>query len=129
MRTKKFVICIIATCLLCLTMVGAAFANEKNLKKTITLQESITVNDMVIKKGTYRVLFDAKASEVSIMEEDGDLVLKTKATVEMRSEKARYNSAAFKTTDRGQQLESLTFAGDRRAVVLADTTNKVSDGE
>lgn len=120
MNTKKFAICIIATCLLCLTMVGAAFANEKNLKKTVTFKESVTVKDTVIKKGTYRVLFDAKASEVSIMEEDGDLVLKTKATVETRNEKSRYNSAAFKTTDRGQLLESLTFAGDNRAVHLTD---------
>lgn len=120
MNTKKFAICIIATCLLCLTMVGAAFANEKNLKKTVTFKESVTVKDTVIKKGTYRVLFDAKASEVSIMEEDGDLVLKTKATVETRNEKSRYNFAAFKTTDRGQLLESLTFAGDNRAVHLTD---------
>ena len=57
------------------------------------------------------------------------VVLKTKAAVEMRNEKARYNSAAFKTTDKGQQLESFTFAGDRRAIVLIDSTNKASNGE
>ena len=33
MKTKKFTIFIIATCLLCLTMVGAAFANEKKSKE------------------------------------------------------------------------------------------------
>ena len=123
-------ICIIATCLLCLSMVGAAFANEKkNLKKTLTVQEDINVKDVVLKKGTYRVLFDANANEVSIMEDDGDLVLKTKATVEIRNEKARYNSASFSTTARGQELQSLTFAGDKRAIVLTDNETEVSGGE
>ncbi len=45
-------------------MVGAALANEKkNLKKTLTLQEESSVKDLVLKKGSYLILFDATPNE------------------------------------------------------------------
>ncbi len=52
------------------------------------------------------------------MNDEGNLILKTKATVETRNEKARHNSASFTTTARGQELQALTIAGDKRAIVL-----------
>lgn len=125
---KKVVLSMMMSSLLCLSLVGISVANDKNLKKTITFTADVMVNDVLIKKGEYDIKFDAKAMEVSIAKK-GEVVLTTKATVEMRAENARYNSASFKSTNKGQLLESLTFAGDRRAIVLKEMADSIGDGQ
>lgn len=124
---RKFVMSITATLCLCLSLIGTAFANEKDLKKTLTLNEDVMVNGTLVKKGEYRVKFDAKSEEVTLAR-DGEVVFSGKAMIEMRPEKARYNSASFKSTDKGKLLSGFTFAGDRRAIVLADAASN-SAGE
>lgn len=123
---RKFTVILAAMSLLCLLFVGTALANEKNLKKTITFKEDVMINDTMVKKGEYDVKFDSKTNEVSLLKR-GEVVLTTKANVEMRADKARYNSASFKATDKGTRLDTLTFAGDRRAIVLTDTGNSTAD--
>lgn len=119
---KKFIVSITAALLLCLSLVGTSLANEKNMKKTFTLNEDVMINDKMVKKGEYRVVFNAKTEEVTLSK-DGDVVYSGKAMVEVRPDKARYNSASFKSTDKGKMLNGFTFAGDRRAVVLSEATN------
>ena len=123
---RKFAVSFVAMSLLCLSLMGTALANDKNLKKTITFTEDVMVNDVLIKKGVYDVKFNAKANEVTLSK-NGETVLTAKANVELRTEKARYNSAAFKATDKGKKLETLTFAGDKRAIVLAEAANTTAD--
>lgn len=125
---RKFAVSITAALLLCLSLVGTALANEKNMKKTLTLTEDVKVNNTVIKKGEYRVMFNAKTEEVTLSQ-DGDVVFTGKAMVETRPEKARYNSASFKSTDDGKVLNGFTFAGDRRAIVLSEATNTTAGGQ
>ncbi len=124
---RKFVVSISAALLLCLSLIGTALANEKNLKKTLTLNEDVMINNTLVKKGEYRVTFDAKTEEVTLSR-DGDVVFTGKAMVEMRAEKARYNSASFRSTEKGKLLNGFTFAGDRRAIVLTETASS-SAGE
>jgi len=126
---KKFVVSVTAALLFCLSLIGTALANEKNLKKTLTLNEDVMISNTLVKKGEYRVMFNAKTEEVTLSR-DGEVVFTGKATVEMRSEKARHNSASFKSTDTGKVLDAFTFAGDRRAIVLsASTNNSAADGQ
>lgn len=125
---RKMTVSIVAALLLCLSLVGTALANEKNLKKTLTLSEDVMVNGTLIKKGEYRVVFNAKTEEVTLSK-DGDVVFTGKATVDLRPEKARYNSATFKTTEKGKVLDGFTFAGDRRAILLTATTESVAGGQ
>ena len=125
---RKFAVSIVAALLLCLSLVGTALANEKNLKKTLTLSEDVMANGTLIKKGEYRVMFNTKTEEVTLSK-DGDVVFTSKATVEMQPEKARYNSASFKATDKGKVLNGFTFAGDRRAIVLSEATNTTTEGQ
>ncbi|MFN7931117.1 MAG: hypothetical protein U0Y68_24955 [Blastocatellia bacterium] len=124
---KKLVVSLTAALFLCLSLIGTALANEKNLKKTLTLREDVRINNTVIKKGEYRVVFNAKTEEVTLSR-DGDVVYSGKASVELRPEKARYNSAVFKETDKGKRLDGFTFAGDKRAILLAETANSTADG-
>lgn len=123
---RKFVVSIVAALLLCLSLVGTVLANEKNLKKTLTLTEDVTINETLIKKGEYRVMFNAKTEEVTLSK-DGKVAYTGKATVETRSEKALYNSASFKSTDKGMVLNGFTFAGDRRTIILSEAANTATD--
>lgn len=124
---RKFAVSITAAVLLCMSLVGTALANEKPLKKTLTLNEDVMVNDTLIKKGEYRVTFNPKTEEVTLSR-DGETVFTGKATVEMRTQKARYNSASYKTTDKGKVLDGFTFAGDQRAILLSESTNNAAAG-
>ena len=125
---RKITVSITAALLLCLSLVGTALANEKNLKKTLTLSEDVMINKTLVKKGEYRVMFNAKTEEVTLSQ-DGDVVFRGQARVEVRPDKARYNSASFKSTDKGKVLNGFTFAGDRRAIVLSEATNNTAGEE
>ncbi len=106
----------------CAMMFGAASANDKSRAKNVTITEDVLVNDTLVKKGEYRVKFDAAANEVLIMK-DGELVVKSKATVEMRDKKAPYNSLSFVNDSKGKKLSGITFEGDRRMIVVGETTS------
>ena len=125
---KKFAVSITAALVLCLSLLGTALANEKSLKKTLTLSEDVMVNNTLIKKGEYRVMFNPKTEEVTLSR-NNEVVFTGKATVEMRTEKARYNSAMFKSTDKGKLLDGFTFAGDRRAILLTAPTDNAVGGQ
>jgi hypothetical protein len=97
---------------------GIALANnEKSRSKDVTFSENVMVNGTMVKAGVYRVKFDAKTSEV-IISRDGNVVAKTKASVEVRESKAPYNSASFSETDKGKVLTGINFSGDRRAILI-----------
>ena len=125
---RKITVSITAALLLCLSLVGTALANEKNLKKTLTLSEDVMINKTLVKKGEYRVMFNAKTEEVTLSQ-DGDVVFRGQARVEVRPDKALHNSASFKSTDKGTVLNGFTFAGDRRAIVLSEATNNTAGEE
>ena len=54
-----------------------AFADVKSDKVTFT--EDLTVNGTVVKKGTYRVMFDDQTGELTIAKDNKQTVAKTKA--------------------------------------------------
>ena len=122
---RKFVVSITAAVFLCLSLVGTVLANEKNLKKTLVLAEDVMANETLIKKGEYRVMFNAKTEEVTLSK-DGNVVFTGKAKVETRSEKAPHNSASFKSTAKGAVLTGFTFAGDRRAITLSESEEAIN---
>jgi hypothetical protein len=114
---RKFRIGLIATSLLCLLSVGIGLAQEKELKQTINFPEDVMVGDTLVKKGTYEVRFDASNNELTILR-GREVVARAKASVETSATKARYNSVAYSATEKGKQLTRLTFAGDRRSLLI-----------
>ncbi|MDX2031360.1 MAG: hypothetical protein SF339_11855 [Blastocatellia bacterium] len=115
---KRFGMTVIALSLFCMLTAGIALANnEKSRSKDVTFSENVMVNGTMVKAGVYRVKFDAKTSEV-IISRDGNVVAKTKASVEVRESKAPYNSASFTETEKGKVLTGINFSGDRRAILI-----------
>ncbi len=126
---KRFGMTLVALSLFCLMTAGIALANnEKSRSKDVTFNENVLVNGTMVKAGVYRVKFDAKANEVILMR-DGEVVVKTKANVQMNETKAPYNSAMFVTTDKGKVLTGINFSGDRRTILIESAESTPAGGQ
>jgi len=94
---------------LLITLAGAtAFANVK--KSTITLSVDTKVNDTIVKKGMYQVVFDDQTGELSLFK-GAKLVAKTAARVEKREMKARGTEVQTILEGMDQKLVGITFGG------------------
>lgn len=113
---------------LCVGLIGTALANGKNLRKTITLDQDVMVNDKLVKKGTYQFKFDAASNSVAILDENRGLVASINVNVKEGSKKSRHNLLSFATTDKGKTLTAMTFEGDTRTLHVGDLQN-TSAGE
>lgn len=102
--------------LMCI-LLGASFAEAKNRRKSITFSENVMLNETVIERGTYDLKFDSVDSKIMILK-DGETVASAKVHIEMGSRRAAYNSASFKMTDKGKIITGITFAGDKRILVI-----------
>lgn len=113
--------------LLCLSVAATALAEKgKDRRKMITLSEDARVNDTLIKKGTYEIRFDAETSQVLVLK-NREVIATAKAGVQMLSDKARYNQASFVQTEKGRVLNALRFAGDRREILLTDSSSRPAE--
>lgn len=122
---KKFGMSLALFAVFCLMTSVSALASEKNLKKTLTIKEPVVLMDTLLEKGTYQIKFDAKSGEVHVIK-DGDVVAKAKGNVEMRNKKANYDSVSYKTDGGKKVLTGLTFAGDRRNILIESSNNQVA---
>lgn len=98
-------------------------------KNQSPFMEDVLVNDQLVKRGTYRVKFDAKQSHLTILEDDGDVLATAKVNVKMGDRKALYNSVAFAQTAKGKAMTSLTFEGDQRLLVLDEPVNNMAESQ
>lgn len=111
---------------ICIGLMGTALANGKNLRKTVTLDKDVLVNGTLVKKGTYKIKFDA--SQSLLMIEDGkDAVATAKVNVKQATKKAQYNSLGYTTTEKGELLTTVTFSGDNRVLHLGELQTTTSD--
>ena len=101
-----------------------AFAEVKSDK--VTFSEDITVNGTVVKKGTYKVMFDDQSSELSIVGKDKATVAKTKVRTETRQNKASRTEVNSSQKDNAQVLRSITFGGDNKLLVIGDGNQAAS---
>jgi hypothetical protein len=126
---RKLVVNTLAAVLLGVSLSAATLADKhegKDRQKTITFNEDVFVGDTLVKKGTYRVRFDAKAGQVSILS-DGEVVATVKADVQVRDQESPYHVAGYTQTERGRVLSTLRFSGDRREVVLGENANRQAE--
>jgi len=94
----------------------AAFAKDKVKRSSLIFTSDVVVNGTTVKAGKYNVKFNEETGDLELSK-DGKVVVKTNASLESRTGKARSDSF----TVRGDQLVSLTFSGDAHDVVLSKT--------
>ena len=96
----------------------AAFANTK--QSTIVLSADTKVNDMLVKKGTYKAVFDDQSNELSIVK-GGKVVAKTTARLAKRDQKARSTEIQTVLDGMDQKLVAIAFSGSHENVVVSQT--------
>jgi len=110
---------VVVACLLLTLASAAAFGNTK--RSAIVLTADTKVNDTVVKKGKYDVVFDDQANELSIFK-GAKLIAKTAVRIEKRDQKAR--GTEIQTTLEGmeQKLVSVAFGGSHENVVVGQSS-------
>jgi hypothetical protein len=112
----KSVINRIVVALLLVTMTTvAAFAKSKQTKVTFALDTK--VNETLVKRGTYEVIFNEESGELSILK-GRKLIAKASGRLEMRETKLK--GTEFKTVKDGNETAfvSIAFGGSDKKVVL-----------
>lgn len=112
----KSVINRIVVALLLVTMTSmAAFAKSK--QTTVTFAVDTKVNETLVKRGTYEVVFNEESGELSILK-GRKLVAKASVRIEMREGKSK--GTEFLTVKDGNEnaFVSIAFGGSDQKVVL-----------
>jgi hypothetical protein len=102
-------------CLLGTLASATAFADTR--KAHVNLATDVKVNDTVVKKGQYDVVFDDQSAELSIFK-GTKLIAKTSARPEKRDQKARGTQVSTILDGMDQKLVSITFNGSNENLVV-----------
>jgi len=112
---KLLIKSLLVACLLVTSVCTSAFANTT--KSTITFATDTKVNDAIVKKGPYQVVFDDQSGELSIFK-GAKLIAKTSARLEKRDRKARGTEVQTVLEGMDQKLVSISFTGSYDNVVV-----------
>lgn len=114
----------LAIALLLVTLAGTVtFAKSK--RGNIKIDKTLTVNGMQVKPGSYDVVFDEAANELSIVRQ-GKVVAKTAVHLEQRDKKARDSELRSRQNGEELQLVSFTFGGSATNVVVGQAGMQVN---
>src|SRR5262244_1721582 len=101
------------------------FADRKS--DTVTFEKDTMVNGTLVKSGTYKVQFDYKTNELSVIK-----YTKPIATAPGRVEQTdrRASRTTLMTTDRDNTtiMTAITFSGDNRKIIIRPGTAQTSSG-
>jgi len=106
---------LMVACLL-VTLAGTtAFGNTR--KSNIAFLDDTKVNDTIVKKGKYEVVFDDQSGELSIFK-GTKLIAKAAARLEKRGQKARGTEVQTILEGMDQKLVGITFNGSYENVLV-----------
>lgn len=108
---------------LLITVMTGVVALAKSKTETVTLINDLKVNGTVVKKGTYRISFDDKTSEISILK-DGKVIAKAPARVEKRENKARRFELRSTGSGENTELTGISFDGSDENIMVTPSAAK-----
>jgi hypothetical protein len=100
-----------------LVTLAAATAFGNTRKSDITFSADTRVNNTLVKKGAYEVVFDDQTGELSILK-GAKLIAKTSGKAEKRDHKARGTEVQTILEGMDQKLVGITFGGSFEKVVV-----------
>ena len=113
-----------ALALLACIMTGAIALAAEVKTKDVTLPQDVMINGTLLKQGTYKMKFDNQTGELSFIKNKA-VVAKTTARFEQRQRRASdLEFGLIPRSDSSRVLRSITFAGDKQSLILADESNK-----
>ena len=102
-----------------------ALADRKS--DTVTLSGDVSLGGTTIKAGTYRVQFDYKTNELSIVNGNKALATAT-GHVEQAPRKARATEVETSSKDNNNAVTAITFGGDNRKIVVDGGSSDAKTG-
>jgi hypothetical protein len=112
---KKSALRIVTLFVICALTGSMALAKVRS--KTITFGMDFMVGNTLVKKGTYKVNFDDKTNELTLVAKDKTIAAKATAHLEKRTDS---QSVVAVLTQKGenQVLISLNYPGDSQSIVI-----------
>lgn len=120
-RTRRI---IIGLALFAMTA-AIAFADRKS--DTVTFEKDTMVNGTMVKSGTYKVQFDSKTNELSVIKYTKPIAT-APARVEQSDRKASRTVLMTTYKDNTTIMTAITFGGDNRRIVLEAGTAQTRSG-
>ena len=102
--------------------------NGHNKAALVTFKEDVLVNERLVKQGVYRVLFNADANRLTILNKNGSIAATVKVNVKPSTDKALEHAVFSVSTPRGQVMTALVFAGEQRRLATATAAGDNSAG-
>jgi hypothetical protein len=102
-----------------------AFADRKS--DTVTFEKDTVVNGTMVKSGTYKVLFDYKTNELSVIKYTKPIAT-APCRVEQGDRKAGRTTLLTTDKDNTTVMTAITFGGDKRTIVVESGSGQTSSG-
>ena len=102
-----------------------ALADRKT--DTVTFGSNVTLGGATVKAGTYKIQFDSKTNELSII--NGSKAIATATVhVEQSDKKARATQVETSSKDNADSVTAVTFGGDNRRIVVDGGSSETKSG-
>lgn len=120
---KKLTVRMVIALVVCALAGSVALAKVKS--STVTFGVDFVVGDSLVKRGTYKLSFDEKTNELTVLAKDKTIVAKAVARLENRKRATSGMEVILAQKGEKQALISLAFPGDSQSIVLGtqDTQN------
>lgn len=112
---KSIINSVLVLTLLMTLSVTAAFG--KTRKSNIALVSDTKVNGTLVKKGSYKLVYDDQSGELSISK-GTKLIVKTAARLEKRDQKARVTEVQTVLEGMDQKLVGVAFSGSYENLIV-----------
>ena len=101
------------------------FADRKS--DTVTFEKDTMVNGTLVKSGTYKVQFDYKTNELSVIKYTKPIVT-AQGRVEQADRKASRTVLMTTDKDSATVMTAITFGGDNRRIIVEAGSAQTSSG-
>jgi hypothetical protein len=117
---KKFTMSLVVALVVCALSgsMALAAAKEKFKSSIVTFGADFVVGETMVKKGTYKLVFNLKTNELTVVAKDKSVVASTVARVESRKGDISGMEIILAPKGENQALISLAFPGDSRNIVV-----------
>jgi hypothetical protein len=116
---KKFTVRLVIALVVCALSGSMALAAKAKVKaSTVTFGTDFVVGETMVKKGTYKLVFNLETNELTVLAKDGSTVAKTVGRVEARKNTTFGMEVVLAQKGENQALIRLAFPGDSRNIVV-----------
>jgi hypothetical protein len=116
---KKFTVRLVVALVVCALSGSMVLAAKEKFKSSVvSFGEDFMVGETMVKKGTYKLVFNLKTNELTVVAKDKSIAAQTVARVENRKGEISGMEIILARKGENQTLISLAFPGDSRNIVV-----------